>query len=454
MGHEAPNKDAPSHAALVRMFEATFEQAAVGLAHVAPDGSFLRVNRKLCEIVGYTHDEFVTLTFQEITHPDDLESDLGLVGQMLADEIQTYTMEKRYFHKSGPVVWIELTVALVRDETGAPDFFISVIENISERKALELEVLTHRDHLEQLVAQRTSELENANIELAMLNEEFQNANEELVSANEELAVTNEELAVSNEELAVTNEELEVANQLIRETAEELRRATRAKSDFLASMSHELRTPLNSIIGFSGVLLQGMAGPLAEEQEHQLRMVNDAGKHLLALVCDILDIAKVEAGKIRVIAEELDLTLLAREVAENLSIAAARKGLALEVHEPEMRVRLVSDVARLRQILINLMENAVAYTDEGRIDVHVSRDGNWSVVSVTDTGLGVDPDDLKRIFEPFEQVKEGTPGGAHGTGLGLAVSRRLAEVLGGRLDVVSEPGSGSTFTLTVPDHVEP
>jgi PAS domain S-box-containing protein len=234
-----------------------------------------------------------------------------------------------------------------------------------------------------------------------------------------------------------------------------------KSAFLATMSHELRTPLNSIIGFTGIMLQGLAGDLNEEQAKQLGMVRTSARHLLALVNDVLDISKIEAGQLEVAAAEFDLRASIEKVIELVRPQAEAKGLRLGVQvAPEVR-HIVADERRVEQILLNLLSNAIKFTDEGHVGLKAEvvapelSPGGVELretavnIAVSDTGMGIKPDDLQDLFRPFVQIDSGLTRVHDGTGLGLVISRRLADLMQGEISVESEWGKGSTFTLSLP-----
>jgi signal transduction histidine kinase len=229
---------------------------------------------------------------------------------------------------------------------------------------------------------------------------------------------------------------------------ELETASRHKSDFLATMSHELRTPLNAIIGFSEVLHEQMFGELNERQLAYVNDVLEAGRHLLSLINDVLDLAKIEAGRM-----ELELSPVAiHEILESAvsmhSERASRGGIALALDTEPEEITITADERRVRQIVFNLVSNAVKFTpDGGRVDISALAEDGRVEIAVTDTGPGIRAEDHETIFEEFEQAAEGKQ--VDGTGLGLPLSRRLVELHGGRLWVESEPGKGSTFRFILP-----
>jgi len=252
--------------------------------------------------------------------------------------------------------------------------------------------------------------------------------------------------------------LHVLNQELREATGRAQEADRLKSAFLATMSHELRTPLNSILGFTGILLQGLAGPLNEEQDKQLRMVQGSARHLLALINDVLDLSKIEAGELRVAREPFDLRASIARVIATVEPLATKKGLTLTARVAPEVGTVRSDPRRVEQVLLNLLNNAIKFTERGEVSLaaEVVTDGHALAagapvvrVRVSDTGMGIKPEDLATLFRPFSQVESGTSRHHEGTGLGLAICRRLADLLGGTIGADSRWQQGSVFTFTLP-----
>jgi PAS domain S-box-containing protein len=246
----------------------------------------------------------------------------------------------------------------------------------------------------------------------------------------------------------------------REAAERLRRAMeraqdadRIKSAFLATMSHELRTPLNSIIGFTGILLQGLAGPLNEEQHKQMGMVQKSSRHLLSLINDVLDISKIEAGQLDLSLAPFSLRESVDKVIKLVAPLAAQKGLAVHADIALDVGEMVADQRRVEQVLINLMSNAVKFTEQGRIDLACRLEGERYRLTVTDTGIGLRPEETAAIFQPFRQIDAGLSRQREGTGLGLSICKRLVERMGGDIEVESQWGEGSVFRVRLPRIVE-
>jgi len=245
------------------------------------------------------------------------------------------------------------------------------------------------------------------------------------------------------------QELEQRSQELASTNLRLEEASRAKSEFLANMSHELRTPLNSIIGYTKLMLDGLEGDINEEQKKDLHTVYTNSKHLLELINDLLDMARIEAGKVVLSYGTFTISDLLAVVIPGMEQPAREKGLTLTYYVAPAIDNLYADKAKTRQVLINILGNAVKFTNEGSIKLNVADTDSDFVFSVTDTGMGMKNEDLEAIFDSFKQVGPAQIAGYEGTGLGLAISKQFIEMQGGRIWAESELGKGSTFTFTLP-----
>jgi len=255
------------------------------------------------------------------------------------------------------------------------------------------------------------------------------------------------------ELRRINQEME--QRIVERTAElaeameKAQAADKLKSAFLATMSHELRTPLNSIIGFTGIILQGIVGPLNEEQKKQLSIVRGSAQHLLSLINDVLDISKIEAGQMKIAFEDYDLPSTIDKTVGSARPLAEKKGLDFRCFiSPEIGV-MNGDRRRVEQILLNLISNAIKFTETGEVKIECEPEGDSVMIRVVDTGIGIKTEDMGTIFKDFRQIDSGLTRKYEGTGLGLSISKRLVELMGGQIRVTSVWGSGSTFSFSLP-----
>jgi PAS domain S-box-containing protein len=273
----------------------------------------------------------------------------------------------------------------------------------------------------------------------------------------ELHKARQTLKESNADSARRSQEKTADLVIAKERAES---ADRLKSAFLATMSHELRTPLNSIIGFAGILLQQTVGPVNSQQAGQLELMHSSARHLLGLINDILDISKIEAGQLEIVPESYDVNASLEQVMAVVKPYADKKGLALRLEMAPSMDRLCSDRRRVEQVLLNLLTNAIKFTETGGVTLVVDivshqdlpdprRSGPALRLRVIDTGMGIRAADLSKIFQSFRQLNARAKGQRDSSGLGLAISRRLADLLGAEIEVASEVGRGSVFTLTLP-----
>ncbi len=336
----------------------------------------------------------------------------------------------------------------------------------------------HLTFLERLVAtigvaittiranRRTEELLAQSQGLAM---ELQDQSAELQRANAELEEKAEQLSQQNRNVEIKNMEIDAARRGVEEKAQQLALASQYKTEFLANMSHELRTPLNSLLLLSRLLADNPNNNLTDKQIEFASTIHSAGSDLLRLIDDILDLSKIEAGRVDVDAAPVDLAQVRAYVEQAFGPQAEEKGLELRVEaDPGLPETITTDAQRLQQILRNLIANAVKFTDSGHVTLHVGLvqagtlhgvpvlDSARAVIGfvVRDTGIGIPDDKLEMIFEAFQQADGTTSRKYGGTGLGLSISKELARMLGGKIEVSSEVGEGSVFTLLLPDVLPP
>ena len=294
---------------------------------------------------------------------------------------------------------------------------------------------------------------NRTDEIGILAESFNAMIKELKEKKEMLEASSKKLKEYSESLEhiveLRTHELEGKTVELKSANIRLQEADRLKSIFLASMSHELRTPLNSIIGFTGIILQGMSGEVNEEQKKQLTMVKNSASHLLSLINDLLDISKIEAGKVELSLEEFRLDDVMRETVETFMPKVKEKGVELLADFSE-GLPLFSDKRRVKQILMNLVSNAVKFTDQGSVKI-ASRILKDKILEmrVTDTGIGIKKESMNKLFMPFQQIDSSLTKSHEGTGLGLHLSKKLVALLGGNISAKSRHNKGSEFTFTLP-----
>jgi len=372
-------------------FKRIFNEAPLGIALIdSLTGHIQAVNPMFARIAGRTVEEMAHIDWMSITHPDDVQKDLDNMTLLNAGKISGFQMEKRYLHKEGKAVWINMTIAPVDAEDKAHRRHLCMIEDITERKQAEAELEQHRDHLEELVFARTSEL------------------------------------------AAARDAAEAAN--------------RAKSEFLANMSHELRTPMNGIMGMTDLVLRRVTDP---QQIDWLNKSKGSAQRLLAIINDILDVSRIDAGRMQLEGADFVAASILNDVAFVIGEAARDKGLQIVVEPDAPLLWLHGDPARLRQALLKLAGNAVKFTEKGSITLralklHEKGDEILVRFEVTDTGGGVAPEVLPRLFSTFEQADNSMTRKYGGTGLGLAITRRIAQLMGGEVGADSTPGIGSTF----------
>lgn len=341
-----------------------------------------------------------------------------------------------------------------------PDRVIDLFERVSDKLGIALRGAQYRDQLHELLEEtrrQAEELRSHTEELAATNEELEEQTRALQDSQRRLEEQQAELENQNTRLETQTQELEEqrdalarSRRMLEDQAEALARESRYKSEFVANMSHELRTPLNALLIMSRLLAENRGGTLTEEQVRWAETIQSSGQDLLALINDILDLSKIEAGKVEIALDEIDAGHVAHRIIRAFEAEARHKGLELTADVAADLPPLRTDGQRLEQVLRNFVSNALKFTERGRITLRIARAPQGVAFAVEDTGIGIPADQQEVVFEAFRQA-DGTISRKYGgTGLGLSISRELADLLGGRLTLDSQPGRGSTFTLILPE----
>jgi signal transduction histidine kinase/CheY-like chemotaxis protein len=348
-----------------------------------------------------------------------------------------------------PVLFEEQVLAVIELASFRPfsEIILQFLEQLTETIGVVLSTIIANVRTEQLLQQSQSQSQ----ELQSQSQALKTQQEELQATNEELQEKAELLERQNRDIEIKNREIETARASLEEKAEQLALSSKYKSEFLANMSHELRTPLNSLLILSKVLASNESGNLSDKQVDSAATIHNSGSDLLALINDILDLSKVEAGKMDVHLGRSSLAGVRDYVERSFRPLAEEKGLAFAVElDPDTPEEIETDEQRLQQILKNLLSNAIKFTDRGSVTLRVSpAEGDAVAFAVEDSGIGIPPDKLKLIFEAFQQAEGSISRRFGGTGLGLSISREIARLLGGEIRVASDAGEGSVFTLYLP-----
>jgi PAS domain S-box-containing protein len=493
-------------------FRCMFENAAVGMIVTDLDGQLLEYNARFCELLGYSREDLLGRKFFEFMAPDEVAQDVEQQRRVNRGEIPSFTRDRRYFRKDGAVVWTSITLSIIqRDASDRPVLVMGILQDITERKALEVALQKAQMCME--LAMRGSgtsvyaaDFPNGKLESSHwtffnmweplgydttnMPSRFEDLYRLTVHPDDRLALlarfqaaiqssspdwyTEHRVlhrdgsvrwrlsrgtlvfdgsgsiksfmgtAIDITQLKQIEDELSTA----REAAEA---ASMAKDEFLANVSHEIRTPMNAILGMTELALDSAPG---NHQRQLLATVRSAAKNLLTIINDLLDFSKIAAGKLALARDPFSLRTSVEDTLHALAVRAHQKGLELRCRvRPEVPDALEGDAGRLRQVLMNLVGNAIKFTPHGEVEVEVGAcpgSGSETVTlsfSVRDTGIGIPLDKQAAIFRAFEQADSSTTRNYGGTGLGLTISAQLVTLMGGEITVESAPGRGTTFLFT-------
>lgn len=466
-------------------FSKAFNCASIGMALVAPDGRWLQVNQALCKIVGYSEQELLASSFQAITHPHDLEIYLGYVRQMLAGEISTYQMEKRYFHNNGNTVWILLSVSLVWDIHNQPLYFISQIQDITERKQAEDELRNQNQALESAVV-GISKLDIWGNYL-QVNPAYADLlgyqPEEITGTQWQVNVHPEDRAKASKayEKMLALEKAEIEVRALRKDGSifdkilvmvkaydskqkfcghygfmkdisQRREIQRLKDEFISVVSHELRTPLTSIRGSLGLLAAGVLQAKPQKAQRMLEIAVNNSDRLIRLINDMLDIERIESGQVQMNKQICDTASLINSSVEVMRNMAQKAGITLGVNS--VSAGIWADCDRIIQVLTNLLSNAIKFSPPGStvwLTAQIKEDKQTPHIlfQIRDEGRGIPQDKLESIFGRFQQVDTSDSRKKGGTGLGLAICRSIIQQHSGFIWASSIKDRGSSFYFKIP-----
>lgn len=476
-----------------------FELSGVGIVEISLDGKFLMANNKFCDIIGYSEHELKKKSFKDIIYIEDLFEYINEVKEVLCGKVNGYNLEKRFMCKDGSIIWCNITASIVKEIEANAGYFVCIINDITENKKNEIELKKQSKAMKYsplsiVITDKEGKIEYVNPAFESVSgfkkEEVIGNNPKITGSGEQSKafykkmwdticdgktwkgifknkkkngeIYWEEASISpiiNVNNKITHfvaikeditKRKKIEEQLIK-SKKEAERANKVKSAFIANMSHEIRTPLNSILGFSSLLLDD--SNLSWEQKNKLEIINNTGEHLLKIINEILEISKLDAGRITVDTNQFNLHRLMSDLKNMFSLKADDKNIDLNfVYSEMIPQRIISDELKLKQILINLIGNAIKFTDKGSVTVFTeivsSSDNHWLKISIKDTGIGIKKENLNKIFDYFTQIynEKYSKGG---TGLGLSIVKEFVELLNGEISVSSQCNEGSEFKVVLP-----
>ncbi|MEZ4562208.1 MAG: PAS domain S-box protein [Thermomicrobiales bacterium] len=485
-------------------FRGAFDASSIGMALIGLEDTFLQVNPALCAMLGYDNSELLQQTLRAVTLPDDQDLDLEDRKRLVTGEISTYQIEQLFNRKQGEIICIRLTMSLVRGSAGEPRYFVAQMQDITPFKAAGAALREAEARYRTLVEQTPAAVyvDDANFlgeclyvspriealvgrspeewlghgawprtvhpddrEWVLQRARESNATGEPFFAEYRFAtpdgrvvwVHDEATLVLNEDgsrqcwqgLMVDVTDRKLAEEELRRAKEAAEEASRLKTAFLSMATHELRTPLTIISGYVELLLQSGMKHFNDEEREYVEVVQAGTRTLTMLIDDLLDLARIEAGRMHLTLRPVDVADVLERLRRMVAAQAAEKGLDIVFAVEAGLPPAAADVNRLVQILLNVVGNAIKFTEQGGIACTAHGRNGGVEIRVKDSGIGISPEALDRIFDEFHQGESGTTRRYGGTGLGLAIARRLVDMHGGHIRVESELGAGSTFSVWLP-----
>ncbi|MBD2667152.1 two-component hybrid sensor and regulator [Richelia sinica FACHB-800] len=501
--------------------ETIFNQVGVGIAKLGLDGYPIKANQTLCQLLGYSSEEILTKSLEDICHPQDFPISKEQIDKLWSGQQQNFSLETRYICKNGTVIWVNLTVTAVSNTCGELDYLLVVTKDIHTRKLAEqalaasenkyraifnntfqltgllsteglvldinqtaldfggltlADVINHpfwETHWWQVVPEMSNQLQESVTRAAQ--GEFMRYEVNILGTNQEVKIIDFSLRpLKNQEgnvILLIAEGRDItdrkqAEEELHKTNRELARLTQLKDEFLANISHELRTPINAILGMSESLDEGVYGCLDQQQKDALTTIERSGKHLLSLINQILDVAKIQSGKMSLKLSSVSVQELCSQSLALLEPQAMKNKLQMNLHIADNITEIVVDPMLIKQALINLLSNAVKFTPKsGKVTLEVKLDLDSEkqkletiklktftphiLFTVTDTGIGIPSTEIDSLFQPFIQLDSQLNRQYEGTGLGLTLVKQIVEMHQGNMIVNSVLGQGSSFTMKLP-----